>query len=120
MTVQPLRETVQHWQRVPLTPAPSPEGRMRLFGLLAQTTDGEGPHISWGWLWGAISAVLTAVIIAGFRLVWRGAMADVERRLDKLEQELAYNQRRYYEIERSDLGGRRRRPLTDEDEAQAR
>ena len=117
MTVQPLRETVQHWQRVPLTPAPSPEGRMSVFGFLSQVTDGDGPHVSWGWLWGCLTAVLTAVIIAGFRLVWRGAMSDFEKRLDKLESELAYTQRRYYEIERSDGGGRRRRPVLDETEA---
>jgi hypothetical protein len=89
---------------------------MRLFGLLAQATDGDGPHISWGWLWGSLSAILTAVIIAGFRLVWRGAMSDFEKRLDKLESELAYSQRRYYEIERLDGGGRRRRPIVEDPE----
>jgi threonine/homoserine/homoserine lactone efflux protein len=113
MSVQELQFSVQKWRRVPLTPALSPEGRMSFLGLFAQTTDPDGPHVSWGWLWGCLTAILTAVIIAGFRLVWRGAMADFERRLDNLETELAYSQRRYHEIERADGGGRRRRPVVD-------
>jgi anti-sigma factor RsiW len=58
------------------------------FGLMYQPTEGEGgPRIPWGWLFGAISAVLGTVIVAGFRLVWRGAMADFELRLQALERE---------------------------------
>ena len=48
----------------------------------------DGLRVSWAWIFGVGTAVLTAVIIAGFRLVWKGAMSDVERRLDLIEREL--------------------------------
>jgi len=55
----------------------------------------DGLRISWAWIFGVGTAVLTAVIIAGFRLVWKGAMADVERRLDLIERELQRKPLRY-------------------------
>jgi hypothetical protein len=48
----------------------------------------DGIRITWSWIFGIGTAILSAIIIAGFRLVWKGAMADVERRLDLIEIEL--------------------------------
>jgi hypothetical protein len=55
---------------------------------VAPQPDLDGIRISWTWLFGILSVLLTTIMVAGFRLVWRGAMADMEDRIKTLEWEL--------------------------------
>ena len=60
-----------------------------MFGLVSQDPQGfDGPRVSWAWIFGTVAAVLSAIIIGGMRLVWKGAMSELETRIARLEDEV--------------------------------